>query len=282
MSGYRWIISVVITVVVLMLTAGVSAAQKSADEIAKELANPSSSLASYTFKNGYAWYDGNLPGADNQSHYSLLFQPSLPFPLANGDKVIWRPAVPFIFDQPVFDAGTLRFDGVSGVGDIGFDLVYAPDLGKTILAYGVFSTLPTATDRRLGHRRWTLGPELLVGQLGENTVTAILANHQWDIAGPGNADVSLTTVQPIAVYILDGGWTVGSSPSITYDWESKQWTVPLQLNASKTIVIGDTPWKFAAEINYYIEKPQAFGREWFVTFNITPVLPNPLAGLFKR
>ena len=79
---------------------------KSADEVAKELANPNNSLASLTFKNQYRWYTGDLPDADDQSNYTLLFQPVFPFSMgtsASGGKgnLFVRPAFPILFDQPV-------------------------------------------------------------------------------------------------------------------------------------------------------------------------------------
>ena len=95
---------------------------------------------------------------------SLLFQPALPFVLASGDKVIWRPAIPLLFDQPVLGAN--GFEGETGLGDIAFDLAYAPKLEdkSLLLAYGLITSLPTATND-LGSDRWTLGPEILIGKL---------------------------------------------------------------------------------------------------------------------
>lgn len=49
--------------------------EKSADEVARELANPNASLAKLTFKNQFRWYTGDLPHADDQFNYTLLFQP---------------------------------------------------------------------------------------------------------------------------------------------------------------------------------------------------------------
>jgi len=34
------------------------------------------------------------------------------------------------------------------------------------------------------------------------------------------------------------------------------------------------PVKIAAEINYYIERPDNFGSEWMIGFNVTPVVEN--------
>jgi len=67
---------------------------------------------------------------------------------------------------------------------------------------------------------------------------------------------------------------------MTYDWENSQWTIPLQAQVSKTVVIGKTPWKFALEVNYYVERNDAFAPEWMVGFNATPVVENIFARWF--
>ncbi len=69
------------------------AATASADELAAELSNPNTAVATLNFKNQFRWFSGDLPDADNQSNYTLLFQPVLPFVLDSGAKVIWRPAL---------------------------------------------------------------------------------------------------------------------------------------------------------------------------------------------
>ena len=59
------------------------AATASAAELAAELSNPNTAVATLTFKNQFRWFEGDLPDADGQSSYTLLFQPSLPFVLHN-------------------------------------------------------------------------------------------------------------------------------------------------------------------------------------------------------
>lgn len=61
---------------------------------------------------------------------------------------------------------------------------------------------------------------------------------------------------------------------MNYDWEASQWTIPLQMQVSKTFMIGKLPLKLAWEVNYYVEHADAFGPQWMVGFNITPVVPN--------
>ena len=258
-----------------------NALAQSAEEIAKELANPNTALATLTLKNQFRTFEGDLPNADDQDSFIMLFQPALPFVREDGSKIIFRPAIPFSKDQPLFNPGLADFDEESGLGDIVFDLAYAPVVEPgTIVAYGIISSLPTGEDE-LTSDRWTLGPEFLYGKITEKYVAAIFPNHQWDVGGSGDKDISLTTIQPIYTYLPGGGWSVGTGPSITYDWESEEWTVPVQFNFGKTITIGARPWKLSAEINYYADKPDAFGPEWMVGFNIGPVVRNGLADWFK-
>jgi hypothetical protein len=108
----------------------------------------------------------------------------------------------------------------------------------------------------------------------------MLANHQWDIAGTGNADVNVTTVSAFYTYLPGGGWNVGTAPIMSYNWEAEQWTLPLNLTAGKTVTFGGRPWKLSAEINYYVDRPGAFGPEWMVGLNIAPVVKNGMARWF--
>lgn len=251
-----------------------------AEEAAKELANPNTPLASLNFKSQFRLFDGGLPNADGQSGYTLLFQPSLPFPLDNGGLVFFRPAIPIIASQPI--PGGSGFIEESGMGDIVFDLAYAPKRDDGLLvAYGIVSSLPTATNDALGSDRFTLGPEILYGKLTKDYVLGVFPNHQWSIGGSGNKDISLTTIQVFASVLPGGGWNYGSAPTLNYDWKSEQWTVPLNFNFGKTIIWDKTPWKLSMEINYYVERADAFAPEWMIGFNITPVVKNGLASWFK-
>lgn len=256
------------------------AATPSSAELAAELSNPNTAVASLTFKNQFRWFEGDLPDADDQFTYTLLFQPALPFVLDSGDKIIWRPAVPLVIDQPVFAADG-SFDGESGLGDIAFDLAFAPkNESGLIFAYGLITSLPTATEDSLGSDKWTLGPELLIGKATPKHVYGIFPNHQWDLAGSGDNEINLTSIQAFYTHLPGGGWSVGSGPTMTYDWESEQWTVPLQINGGKTVVWNGRPWKLSVELNYYVEKADSFGPEWMLSFNIAPVVKNGMASWF--
>jgi hypothetical protein len=258
------------------------AARPSMDEIAKELANPNTSVASLTFKIQRREFKGDLDDADDQGSTTLLFQPALPFKRDDGSKVIWRPAVPFIIDQPQFQGGS-DWNEETGMGDISFDLAYAfaaeeNDPGK-LLAVGLFSSLPTGDDDLGLGETTTLGPELLYGRISKEKIWGLFPSHQWDI--DGDNDVNLTTMQLFYFLFGEAGLTYGTSPIMSFDHEEEEWTVPVNLTVSKTIAIGGRPWKIGGEINYYVEQPDAFGPEWMISFSIAPVVKNALAEWFE-
>ena len=285
----------------MTLVCGTAWAEESAEEVAKELANPNTPLASLNFKFQYRSFEGDLSDADDQSGTMLLFQPVFPFKLDNGAQIFFRPAIPLIVAQPAFGNGNSAFvdgsttsgfdspanaaagfDDASGIGDIAFDLAYGRTTDDGMLwAGGIISTLPTATKDELGNDRFTLGPEFLIGKLTEKYVIGAFPNHQWDAGGSGDKDISLSTVQLFGTYLPGGGWNIGSAPIITYDHITDELTLPINITFGKTIIAGGSPWKIGLEINYYAEKPDAFGPEWMIGFNVTPVITNPFAGWFQ-
>ena len=114
-----------LTALVAFVLAPVAGAQQpverlSNDEIAKQLANPNTPLATLRLKNLYTFYTGDLPGAGDQSNYSMLFQPSFPFPLGDsGDLILWRPALPILFETPLRPHESIGV--VSSMGGIATD-----------------------------------------------------------------------------------------------------------------------------------------------------------------
>ena len=257
------------------------AAKPSAEEVAASLANPNTPMASMTLKLQQRAFEGNLPNASDQSSTTLLFQPALPFKVGDG-QVFFRPALPYVFGQPLFDAGSGDFDDESGFGDLGFDLAYGETLESGVLwAAGIFSSLPIGSDG-LSNDLYTLGPEFLVGKITSDYVLGFFPNHQWDVGGSGDGDVNLTTIQLFGTIIGRGGWTYGTAPIMTYDHNESQWTIPVNLNVGKTVIASNgRPWKLGFEINYYVENADPFGPEWMASFSIAPVIANPLAKWFQ-
>lgn len=264
---------------------------KSADEIAKELANPAGSLASLNLNIQYQKFQGDLPGADDQDSWSMIFQPTLPFPVGDkGRRVIFRPAIPLLFDQPLFNPQTAGFDKAdTNLGDIGFDLVYAGTEMKDkhngfLWGIGAAGTLPTATDSDVGGNQWRVGPELFGGIIRKWGLVGALVNNQWNVGGANDQSYSVLNAQYFYAIGLGKGWQIASGPNILYDWNAdsdQALTLPLGVGLAKTTKLGGRPWKFQAQVQYFVEQPDAFGPEWLLKFTITPVVQNKLAGFFK-
>lgn len=279
---YRAICSV--TVAALLATTAMVRAEeapsetKSAAEIAAELANPNTVLGTLNFNFDYVSYEGDLPGAGDQSALRLTFQPSLPYPLGKGVNFFARPAVPLILKQDVPVAGGFDDPGFN-LGDIGFD----SGVGKTypsglILIGGVVGTLPTATDDALGKDQWALGPEGLIAVVKKWGALGLLVTHQWDVAGDDDFDTNLTGGQYFYVFNLKNGWQIRSGPTFAYDHEApsgQRWTLPAGIGVNKTAILGGRPWKFGLEYWHYVEAPDAYGPDWQIRFTVAPVVALP-------
>nr|WP_241902565.1 hypothetical protein [Vibrio splendidus] len=154
---------------------------QAAEKAAKELANPNTAYASLNLKLQYSGgYDG---GGDT---FATVLQPTLPFPMDNGDKVIFRPAISYV--QNDFHMGTpasLQHMEQSGVTDISFDLAYAPKMeGGTIVAFGLFASLPTGSND-LTADQFAIGPEFMFGKASSERVVGMFPNHLYGISGDG-------------------------------------------------------------------------------------------------
>ena len=75
--------------------------------------------------------------------------------------------------------------------------------------------------------------------------------------------------------------SVPTAPILSYDHITHQWTIPLNFTFGKTVIWSGRPWKLSMEMNYFVEKADSFGPEWFIGFNVAPVVENVLASWFK-
>ena len=109
--------------------------QPSADDVAAKLNNPSAAIGSMNTYIDLKTYKGSLPGADEQTSWSVMFQPSLPKPLGNsGYNLLLRPAIPVIFSQPVYATNGFSSSGLQ-LGNISFDLALGTTTQKRTINF---------------------------------------------------------------------------------------------------------------------------------------------------
>ena len=249
--------------------------------MAQELSNPTAAVASLGNNFDFTEYGGNLPDANNQRGWGYLFQAGFPFPQGNGKNILFRPAIPLLFKQPVFDSTSNSWNDQFELGDIGFDLAYGGTSKTGLLTmYGIVGSLPTATDDAVGLDQWTLGPEFAIGLVRKWGVVGALITHKWDVAGDNTKKTNVTGGQYFYAFpIGDGTTQIAAGPSFSYNHElvGEKWTLPLGIGLSKTTVINGRVWKFAFQYWNFIKAPDAFGGEHMLRLSITPVMTVPWA-----
>jgi hypothetical protein len=85
--------------------------------------------------------------------------------------------------------------------------------------------------------------------------------------------VSLTFLQPFLSYTTPQHTTFGVNLESTYDWNNEEWTVPVNLQVSQLVKIGEHPVNFQLGARYYLDKPDG-GPDWGLRFTVTFVIPE--------
>lgn len=246
--------------------------QLSVDEIARQMSNPTLPLFNLALFYDYQNMTGNLPGADNQSINLFALQPPLPFPMKNGKNLLIRPLITFNFSPPIFTGNDFQSGGELIFGDIPIDILYAGTTENGFMfGYGAVANFPTATSDAL-RGEWRLGPSLLIGSIRKH-VFVLVINNSFELSGPNKQ--SVLGGQYVAAFSLKGGWQLVASPPWSYNWNTKQLTLPIGLGPFRTVMVGKTPFKIGIQFNYYVAQPDPFGPKWGMRFNVTPRLKRP-------
>lgn len=251
-----------------------------AQEVAAQLSDPNTNLGSMNTVFDYVAYDGDLPDAGSQNAVRATFQPSLPYKLSPTTNLFVRPIIPVILKQDVPNTGGGYDSKGVDLGDIGFDASVAktlPSIG-VVLGAGAVGTLPTATDDALGLDQWLLGPEVIGAVVRKWGVVGALVTHQWDVAGEDDYSTSITGGQYFYAVNLQDGWQINAAPVFSYNHKADSknaLTLPVGLGVSKTAFINGRPWKFGIQYWHYVESPDAFGPDFQIRINITPVVALP-------
>lgn len=243
-------------------------AQEAADDLSQKLANPLASLISIPFQNNFDFG----AGADGDGFaYAVNIQPVIPFELNEDWNLITRTIIPVGYrDYP-------PGGDVAGLGDINASFFLSPKNsgpGGLIWGAGPVFLLPTATDDFLGSGKLGLGPTAVgLVQQGPWTVGG-LANHIWSVAGPKDRpDLSVSLLQPFASYNFGHGTSASLSVDANYDWNNKQWTVPINFGVSQVFTVGPQAMSFQIGGRYYADAP-AGGPEWGLRATLTLLFPQ--------
>ena len=262
------------TLCLLAAASGVSTApplwaQVSSEELAKKLSNPVAALISVPFQ--FNWDDDFGPER-NGRRFQLNFQPVVPMSLNPDWTVISRTIVPIV-DQNI----PLLGDGSqSGIGDITQSFFFSPAKpGPDGLIWGVgpVALIPTDTDH-ISAERWGLGPTAVVLKQDHGWTYGMLANHIWSVGGSSKPDISSTFLQPFVAHTTSDAWTFTLNTETTYDWESEQWTVPINFMVSKVFTVGSQPMSLGAGVRYWADSASGGPHGWGARIVFTLMFPR--------
>lgn len=241
------------------------------EELAKKLSNPIASLISVPFQFNY---DSDIGSNDDGDRYQLNIQPVIPFSLNEDWNIISRTILPIVSQDDIFsDAGSQ-----TGLGDVVQSVFFSPKQSTKsgwIWGGGPVIVLPTATDDLLGTDKWGLGPTLVGLKQNGSWTYGALANHVWSIAGDDDRnDVSATFLQPFLSYTTKDAVTLGLNTESTYDWNSEQWAVPINVTATKVTKFGNQLVSVGGGVRYWAESTEGGPKGFSVRLTFTLLFPN--------
>ena len=239
------------------------------EKLAKKLQNPVASLISIPLQNNFEY---GLGPEKKGFRYTLKLQPVVPFSLNEDWNFILRPIMPYISQRNVIGGSSQE-----GFGDLELEPFFSPKEpgpGGLIWGIGPVFLFPTAASKSLGLEKYGAGPNgVVLKQCGPWTA-GILANHTWSYAGSNSReDINATYLQPFFSHTSKNGFTISFSSESTYNWESREWTVPLIGGVSQVVPFFGRFLSAGISGIYYAQSPSR-GPKWGIRAVVTLLLPE--------
>ncbi|MEE4146905.1 MAG: transporter, partial [Halieaceae bacterium] len=119
------------------------------------------------------------------------------------------------------------------------------------------------------------GPTAVVLKQSNGWTRGILANHIWSFAGDDDrVDVNATFLQPFLTYTTPTQWTFAVNTESSYDWESEQWSVPVNANVSRLVRIGTQLVSIGGGVRYWLDSPDSGAEGFGLRFTATLLFPR--------
>lgn len=245
--------------------------EENAEELAIKLANPVARLMSIPLQINY---DANIGSNDKGVRWTLKAKPVVPISLNENWNLVTRTILPIIWQEDIFSGAGSQ----SGIGDIETSLFFSPESSTNngwFWGAGPIFLLPTGSDDLLTSDKWGAGPTAAaLKQYGPWTYR-VLANHIWSVAGEGDrSDISTSLLEPSVTYTTRSAVSFNLGTSSEYDWESEQWSVPLDVNIKKVIKFGKQGFSFGGGARYWVKSTEGGPEGWGFRLVFTLLFPK--------
>ncbi len=242
-----------------------------AEALAKKLSNPIASLISVPFQYNY---DENIGVGKEGTKATLNIQPVIPVSIGDDWNMISRTILPVVNQNDIYTGAGRQ----KGVGDIIQSLFFSPtELTKSGWTWGVGPVIliPTGSENELTSDSWGLGPTgIALKQQGPWTMGA-LVNHIWSLdSEPDHPDINATFLQPFLSNTNTNAVTLTINSESTYNWETEQWSIPINLIATKMSRVGSQMVSWGGGVRYYADSPDGGAEGWGVRLMLTLLYPK--------
>lgn len=256
---------------ILILLLSFSVNVQAEEDLSKKLANPISSLISLPIQ---ANYDDNYGDNDNGSVWRINVQPVIPVSISEDWNVISRTILPIISQTDVPATGIDK----NGIGDISQSLFFSPKKPTSnglIWGVGPVLLLDSSSEDELGGEKWGAGPTAVMLKQDGPWTYGFLGNHIQSFAGNHDrTDISASFMQPFMAYVTSTKTTIGLNTESTYDWESSQWSIPINLTAMQLLKLGDQIIQLGGGIRYWADAPAGAAEDWGFRMQLTFLFPK--------
>lgn len=251
-----------LTVLLPAFIPSVASAEDTQAEIAKKLNNPVAAMYSVPIQ--YNW--NKDIGPDENGYQSLTnIQPVLPFSLNENWNLISRTIMPVIAQHGALPNGRADADGVGDVTQSFFFSPKEPTADGWIWGAGPVILLPTGSDELLSQKQTGLGPTAVLLKQSHGWTVGALANHIWGLNGepPDHKEkVSATYLQPFLCYTTSTYTTFGVNTESTYNWQTQEWSVPVNLFATQLFKVGNQPMSLQFGPRYWVDQEENGAHGW--------------------
>lgn len=246
------------------------AAAESDADLAKKTNNPVASLVSVPLQLDY---DQNIGPARQGDKYQLTAKPVIPFSIGKDWNLISRTLLPVINQDSGVPGSSHQF----GTGDATQQFFFSPkepSAGGWIWGVGPQFYLRTGSDH-LSANKWGGGPNVVFLKQEHGWTYGTLATHTWSFAGNGPLNITSTFVQPFLSYTTPHYTTYGINTESTYNWNSRQWSVPINMTVTQLLKIGHQPLTLQAGVRYWADTPNNTGPQgWGLRFAVNLLFPK--------